>query len=164
MRWFAKLCNGDVIGEYDRPGDLSTWRLLMAKCEREGLWIEGLWLTVDGQTAYCKPKAIGYWQANMAVAMLGAAVAQDVAGLTAGLAAKAVGWVEGDRVFVLFGTADGKLHWGRDIPITGQRQIIWAPTAKTAHGGANERVVVQNGVTLLEADGSPVRLPSLREA
>jgi len=131
----------------------------MAKCEREGLWIENLWLTVDGQTAYCKPKAVGYWQANMAVAALGAAVAHDAGGLVMGLAAKAVGWVENDRVFVMFGTPDGRIRWGRDIPIVGQRQIIWAPTVRSGHGGADERIVVQNGVTLLEADGSPVRLP-----
>jgi hypothetical protein len=157
MRWFAKLSNGEVVGEQDEPGGLSTWRRLLARCEREGLYLTSLCLVVNGTPAWCRPNAPGYWQAKLAFAATGGSL-MPAPGEPPRIeeAATGVGWVEGDLIFNIWGSADGRMWFGPPRPVTGQRQIIWAPGHKGRHGGADERVVIIDGRTLRESDGEPV--------
>jgi hypothetical protein len=159
LRWFAQLSTGDTVAEHDNAGEMSTWRLLKARCEREGIWIEALRLIVNGVTWNCKRRAEGYWQANLIFASFMGGVSLNTAGLHAGLAAKAVGWVQGGRVVSFYGTPDGLFHWDNPRPLEGQEQIIWAPTHRGLHGGANERVVQVDGRTWRESDGVAILMP-----
>jgi hypothetical protein len=157
MRWFAKLSNGEVVGEKDEPGGLSTWRLLMARCEREGLYLTSLCLVVNGTPAHCLHGAVGYWQAKLAFAAMGGSINVDSGQAPqVEVMATGIGWVEGDLIFNIWGSADGRMWFGPPRPVTGQRQIIWAPGHKSLHGGADERIVIVDGQTLREADGEPV--------
>ena len=47
-------------------------------------------------------------------------------------------------------------------PIAGEQQIIWAPPFRRAHGGADERLIIQDGQALRESDGELVRQPEPR--
>lgn len=164
MRWFAYLSNGDVVGEQDEPGDISTWRLLMARCEREGLCLINLCLVVNGIPAWCRPNAEGYWHAHGAFTVMAAtidpATGEPVPAGT--YKTKLVGWVEGDLLFTIRAHMNGQFTLEPPRPIAGERQIIWAPPLRRGHGGADERLIIQDGQALRESDGVLVRGPEPR--
>jgi len=159
MRWFAYLSNGDVVAEADEPGTQSSWRRLMRRCEGGGLWLRGLCLVVNGLPSWCRPDAPGYWQANLGFAALGSGLGAGEAVPALSVQAKGVGWVENGQLFTLWGAPDGRL-W-RDPPRTtcGEHQIIWAPPLRRGHGGADERLIIQDGRALRESDATPVPRP-----
>ena len=165
MRWFAYLSNGEVVGEQDEPDDVSTWRKLMARCERDGLCLVNLCLVVNGIPSWCRPNAPGYWQAKSAFVVTGAAMHDPGTGglLPPGTYRRTgVGWVEGGLLHTIWGHMDGQITRDAPRPIIGERQIIWAPPFRRAHGGADERLVIEDGRAWRESDGELVVRPEPR--
>jgi len=159
MRWFAYLSNGEVVGEQDEPDDISTWRRLMARCQREGLYLRNLCLVVNGIPSWCRPDAEGYWHANSAFVLLAATVdpATGESVPPGTYRRKGVGWVEGDLLHTVWAHMDGQITREPPRPVAGEEQIIWAPTLRRAHGGADERLVIMDGQARRESDGELVR-------
>ena len=158
MRWFAYLSNGEVVAEADEPGAKSTWRLLMRRCEQDGLHLRNLCLVVNGIPSWCRPEAAGYWQASLAFATLGGGTAPGAGGCLQ-LHAKGVGWAEGELLFTIWAAPDGRIWREQPRPVAGQRQIIWAPPFRCGRGGAEEQIVVQDGRARRASDGGEVRVP-----
>jgi hypothetical protein len=161
MKWFAKLSNNDVIGEYDSTdikAKNATWSGLREHCEKNYLWIEDLFLVVNGKEYHCKTKAQGYWHACLIFAACGAGISKDSKGLIARLESKAIGYAEGDNVYIICATPDGRV-WEdppRTITQAGE-QIIWAPTLKNLHGGANERTINIDSKLYRQSDGELIK-------
>lgn len=121
--WIANCSDGSSHVENWIDGELSPWRRLMLYCEVNNAYITNLRMTVGTQTVSCAKGAVGYWQTNAMPAIQGIECDEELHKW------HGIGWVEGDKVNIIWGALDPRSHqvifWSDQRGTEGQQQIIW---------------------------------------
>lgn len=123
--WIATLADGSTHEERWLAGYISPWQRLMEYCKKQVTYITALRLVMGGYTKSCPPNAIGYWQAH-AMPSAQAVICDEELHKWRG-----IGWVEQDKVKIIWGARDPVTHieifWGDERQAEHQQQIIWSP-------------------------------------